>query len=97
MRILLPIDSSPYSQAAVRSVITTFRPSGAEVRVLHAIDPVTAYLTVGMVPQLAADSPQIEAERLKQSQALVAAAAQELRSAGFAASEAVEVGDVLGL
>lgn len=93
MRILLPIDDSPYSQEAIRSVIGTFHPRGAEVRVLHIIEPVTAYLTSGLVPKIAIDNAQIEAERLKQSQALVGSAAQELRNAGFAASEAVERGE----
>jgi nucleotide-binding universal stress UspA family protein len=46
-----------------------------------------------MVPEIVIDNAQIEAERLKQSTALVASAAQSLRSAGFATTEAVEKGD----
>src|SRR5579862_2501327 len=93
MRILLPIDDSPYSREAVRSLVAEFQTRGAEVRVLHVIEPVRAYLTAGMVPEIVIDNAQIEAERLKQSTALVASAAQTLRSAGFATTEAVESGD----
>jgi nucleotide-binding universal stress UspA family protein len=63
------------------------------VRVLHVIEPLWAYLTAGMVPEIVIDNAQIEAERLKQSTALVASTAQKLRNAGFATSEAVERGD----
>ena len=93
MRILLPVDDSPYSQEAVRSLVAEFQTRGAEVRVLHVIEPVRAYLTAGMVPEIAIDNAQIEAERLKQSTALVASTAQKLRNAGFATTEAVERGD----
>ena len=93
MHILLPVDDSPYSQEAVRSLMAEFQTRGAEVRVLHVIEPVWAYLTAGMVPEIVIDSAQIEAERLQQSTALVAGTAQKLRNAGFTASEAVERGD----
>jgi nucleotide-binding universal stress UspA family protein len=79
MRILLPVDNSPCSQEAVRSLIAEFQTRGAEVRVLHVIEPVTAYLTADMVPEIVTDNAQIEAERLKQSTALVANTAQKLR------------------
>ena len=93
MRILLPVDDSPSSQEAVRSLVAEFQTRGAEVRVLHVIEQVRAFLTAGMFPEIAIDNAQIEAERLKQSTALVASTAQKLRNAGFATTEAVEKGD----
>ncbi len=93
MRILLPVDDSPYSQEAVRSLVAEFQTRGAEVRVLHVIEPVRAFLAAGMLPEIAIDSAQIEAERLKQSTALVASTAEKLRNAGFAVTEVVEWGD----
>ena len=93
MRILLPVDDSPYSQEAVRSLVAEFQTRRTEVQVLHVIEPVKAYLTAGMVPEIVIDNAQIEAERLKQSTALVASIAQKLRNAGFATTEAVERGD----
>jgi len=38
MRILLAVDASVYSEAAVNSVIEQFRPANAEVRVYHAVE-----------------------------------------------------------
>jgi nucleotide-binding universal stress UspA family protein len=93
MRILLPVDDSPYSQEAVRSLIAEFQTRDTEVHVLHVIEQVMAYVTAGMVPEIVIDNAQIEAERLKQSTALVASTAQKLRNAGFATTEAVERGD----
>ena len=93
MRILLPVDDSPYSQEAVRALVTQFQTRGAEVRVLHVIEQVRTFLTSGMVPEIAIDNAQIEAERLKESTSLVASTAQKLRNAGFATTEAVERGD----
>jgi nucleotide-binding universal stress UspA family protein len=93
MRILLPVDDSPYSQEAVRSLVAEFHTRGMEVHVLHVIEPVRAYLTAGMIPEIVIDNEQIEVERLKQSTALVATTAQKLRNAGFAATEIVERGD----
>ena len=93
MRILLPVDDSPYSQEAVRSLLAEFQTRGTEVRVLHVIESVAAYLTADMVPEIVVDTAKIEAERLKQSKTLVAETAKKLRDAGFAADEAVETGD----
>jgi nucleotide-binding universal stress UspA family protein len=93
MRILLPVDDSPYSQEAVRSLVAEFQTRGTEVRVLHVIESVAAYLTADMVPEIVVDTAKIEAERLKQSTTLVADTARKLRDAGFATSEAVERGD----
>ena len=93
MRILLPVDNSPCSQEAVRSLMAEFQRRGAEVRVLHVIEPVAAYLTADMVPEIVVDNALIEAERLKQSTTLVANTSQTLRNAGFATTEAVERGD----
>ena len=67
MRILLPVDDSPYSQEAVRSLVVEFQTRGTEVRVLHVIEAVAAYLTADMVPEIVVDTAKIEAERLKQS------------------------------
>lgn len=35
MKILLAIDESPCSRAAIDSVVSTFRPEGSEVKILH--------------------------------------------------------------
>ena len=41
MKILLAIDDSKFSEAAVQAVIARHKLQGLEVRVLHAIEPPT--------------------------------------------------------
>jgi len=93
MKILLPMDDSKYSEEALRTVLTQFEKRGAQVRVLHVIEPVTAFVTAGFVPEFANSHVAIEEDRRKQAKALVALAAQKLRKAGFKATEEIETGD----
>lgn len=44
MKILLAIDGSKFSEAAVRAVITQARPQRDEVRVLYVVDILTNQL-----------------------------------------------------
>lgn len=97
MRILLPVDESPYSEAALNFILTELKPSGSQVRVLCVIEPLTAYMTAGMMPQLATVSVQIERSRREESETLVKAMADKLRGAGFASSTSVDVGDPTGV
>jgi nucleotide-binding universal stress UspA family protein len=93
MKILLPMDESPYSQAALRVIVSQFNKRGAHVRVLHVVEPVAVYVTAGIVPEFVESHPEVERERREQGKALVARTAKKLRQAGFAASEGVEFGD----
>jgi nucleotide-binding universal stress UspA family protein len=93
MKILLPIDDSPYSREALRALVAQFQKRGTQVRVLHVVEPVTAYVTAGMVPEFVESTVAIERERRKQAQTLVAQAAANLQRAGFRASHAVDSGD----
>jgi nucleotide-binding universal stress UspA family protein len=86
MKILLPIDDSSCSQAAINSVIAQFAPTGNEVRVVYADE-----WPKGMSTSLAfAEGPtavsDILADRTKARQrggALLAAAERHLRDARF--------------
>lgn len=93
MRILLPVDSSPYSQEAARSLATEFQTRGVQVDVLNVVEPLMMYMSSGMVPEPVVDTAAIEAERHKQAKALVAATAATLRQAGFEVTESVTGGD----
>src|ERR1700733_7024027 len=93
MKILLPMDESEYSQYALQALIKQFQKAGTEVRVLHVVEPVTAYVTAGLVPELVDTTMQINLERTKQGKELVARTAAKLRGAGFKASETVDSGD----
>ena len=86
MKILLPIDDSKFSEAAVQAVIAHHRLQGLEVRVLHATEP-PALL---MAPEMAEYIPPREPEEVK---ALVARSADVLRSAGVNVTTAIIQGD----
>jgi nucleotide-binding universal stress UspA family protein len=93
MKILLAIDDSRFSQAALRVVAAQFQPKHNQVRVLHVVEEISAYLTASMVPHLVDQAAQIEKDRQRQAKQMVQHAARLLRKTGFQASEAVETGD----
>jgi nucleotide-binding universal stress UspA family protein len=93
MKILLAMDSSKFSQAAARAVARHFQKKGTEVRVLHVVEPVGAYVSVDLIPHLVPAIAKIEEERRGQAQTLVQRAAQQLRKAGFKSSGVVEAGN----
>jgi nucleotide-binding universal stress UspA family protein len=98
MKILLAIDDSKFSEAAVQSVIDRAAKEGAEVRVLHVVEPPSMPLEfvvsaagemAGYMPKL---GPEWEAES-KRAETLVATIAAELRAKGMQATSVVEQGD----
>jgi nucleotide-binding universal stress UspA family protein len=98
MKILLAIDDSPGSEAATRAVIDQFSPQNTEVRVLHAVEPPSAFLKfVVAASEQVAGAPVDLAPELKaaseRAQTLVAKAADELRLQGFKVTSGVEQGD----
>jgi nucleotide-binding universal stress UspA family protein len=93
VKILIAIDGSKYSQAAVRRIIEQMRKDGTEVRVLHVVEPVRAYVSAAMIPHFVPRVAAIEEDRKKEAQELVQGAAEEFRKAGFQASGLVEEGD----
>ena len=93
MKILLPVDQSSYSKEALRFVIKQTQPRSAQVRVLHVIEPITAFLTAGMVPQFVEPADKAIRNRSREARKMVARAAERLRQAGFRTTNAVETGD----
>jgi nucleotide-binding universal stress UspA family protein len=93
MKILLPIDQSSYSQEALRFIIKQLQPRSTQVRVLHVIEPITAFLTPSMIPQLAEPDDHLTMNRSREARQMVARAARTLRQAGFRTTEAIETGD----
>lgn len=84
MRILLAIDDSKFSEAAIETVIEQARPENTEVRVLHVVEPPPLYN-----PAL---EPAWESQR-QHAEKLVAKAAERLRARGLTVAEAAEQGD----
>ena len=89
MRILLAIDDSECSRAAVEAVAD--RTLRKEVRVLHVVPPVKPL--VGELGAQMEDASAWEEAELTQGKALVDEVAQRLRAAHLNVSTAVEQGD----
>jgi hypothetical protein len=76
MKILVAMDDSKFSQAALQAVVSQIRPADVEVRVLHVVAP----LTVSASPQMAAAyAPELQ-DQIKTGHELVDRAAETLRS-----------------
>jgi nucleotide-binding universal stress UspA family protein len=87
MKILLAIDDSKFSEAAVQAVIAHHKLQGLEVRVLHAAEPPIVMMT----PEFAEYIPPTESPEA--ATALVGRAAGALRSAGVNVATAIVQGD----
>lgn len=90
MKILVGMDDSQFSDAALNAIVSQIRPQNTQVRVLHVLQP----LSFAPPPQMAAEyAPELEEEG-KRARALVERAAKTLRAAGFQAETAVVKGDI---
>jgi nucleotide-binding universal stress UspA family protein len=91
MKILLAIDGSKFSEAAVRAVITQARPQRDEVRVLYVVNILTNHL-----PEMVGYYPGIEPARDAQrypAEVSVAKTAAFLRAQGLQVTTSVELGN----
>jgi len=92
MKILLAVDDSKFSDAALQTVIAQIPPQGTDVLVLHVVEPITLASPPHMSPSY---TPELET-RVKEGHGLVEREVQKLRAAGFNAHGAVETGDIRG-
>jgi len=92
MKILLAVDDSKFSEAAVQAVIEQARPQDAEIHVLYVVEPPTLLVGREMGGYDGALESVWEAET-KEAGALVAKVANELRSKGLKVTTSVEQGD----
>lgn len=92
MKILLAIDDSKFSQAAIEVVMAQARPRETEVRVLNVIEPVPVY-SDGHAWGYEPEASQVLGEQRKEAEGLVARASQALRDAGFTVTTAIEEGN----
>jgi len=93
MRVLLALDNSKSSQAALRSIPAEMRTKGIQVRILHVVEEILTYISSEMMPHFVRQAADIEEERRKEARQLVRRAAVALRKSGFEVSEAVDSGD----
>lgn len=92
LKILLAVDDSKYSDAAIHQLIAQTSPRAAEVRVLHVIEPETIYPD-GQTWRYPIPREGVAPERRKEAEGLVVRAAQRFRDAGFSVVTAIDVGD----
>ena len=89
MKILLAVDGSKYSDAAVQALASKIRKEDAEVLVLQVVEPkifsTPPQMAAGYEPELA----EIMKEQFKQAQQTVDRAAAALKAAGFNAKTRV--------
>jgi len=90
MKILLAIDDSKFSQAAIEAVIAQANPRDTEVRVLHVLEPIYTHgYNLGYIPE----ASQILEEERENAKGLLARASQKLRDKGFTVTTALEEGN----
>jgi nucleotide-binding universal stress UspA family protein len=97
MNLLLAIDGSSCSDAAVRAVIEQFRPDTTVVRVLHVIDwsqDLPSSLDFVEGPAAARSVLRARHEESRRSEALLARAAEQLERAHFSVTARSVHGEV---
>ena len=92
MKILLAIDDSEFSEAAIESVIRQATPQETEVRLLHVIEPIPIYPD-GQAWRYGPEASQVLEEQRKEAEGLVARASQTLREKNFNVMTAIEEGN----
>ena len=90
MKILVAIDNSKYSEAAINGVANYFKPQATEIRILHVLTPIV----LSALPQMSRGyAPELE-EQAKEARAFVDKYAQKLRADGYTVDALVESGEV---
>lgn len=92
MKILLAIDDSKFSQAAVQSVVGRGWLPGTEVKVLHVIEPPSLLLgreMTGYDPEF----EELWKARREEAKSLVEKAEEKLRKSGLSVTPALVEGD----
>jgi nucleotide-binding universal stress UspA family protein len=91
MKILLAIDGSEFSEAALRAVIAQTKPKGVEVHVLHVIEPVPLFVA-GKYGVAVTDAESLRRTRRGHAERFVLRAVEALRKAGIKAAPVVAEG-----
>ena len=92
MKILLAIDDSKFSEAAIEAVIRQAIPQETEVKVLQVIEPIPIYPD-GQAWGYGPEASQVLDEQRKEAEGLVTRAGQTLREKNFKVMTAIEEGN----
>jgi nucleotide-binding universal stress UspA family protein len=93
MKILLPVDASPYSAEAVRAVSKRPWPSGTKVRVLSAVEIVGLPPMGPLMYDVGGSLTELQQQRTKEATQLTERVAHSLAASGLATETAVHDGD----
>ena len=96
MKILLAVDESAFSDAAIQMVSRQFRPDSAEVRVFHSVEWINALpmsFRFGEGPTYDKDVVSLRDTAFQEGEQLVARAAERLQAAGFRTATTIADGD----
>jgi len=83
MRVLLAIDDSPFSAAAVRALATQVHPKGTQILIVRALEPLVHTVIPRMEPIYSEELSAQLAEDRKEVVESTTQVADELRRAGF--------------
>lgn len=93
MKILLAMDDSPFSEAALQAVIERFKPQGAEVRVITVVDLLNYFANEKAAKAYLPEIDELRRDRLKQAEKMLQRAAHLLEAAGFKTSTGISEGN----
>ena len=82
-KILLAIDDSKFSEAAIETLVAQNNPSKTTVRVLHVVEPLETPYYPDLAPPYPASLDDIRTIRLKAGRELVARATEKVRASGL--------------
>jgi universal stress protein A len=94
MKILLAVSQSEASEAAVKFLMHQMALPGAEVRLLHVLDPYPERLAQRMGSYDKPDFTSARRKQLELAKNLLHKATEELSSAGFIVTSSTQEGDV---
>jgi nucleotide-binding universal stress UspA family protein len=94
LKILMAVDGSKFSKAAVAFVQRLCPPDNAEIRVLYVVEPLDRSFYPELGPPFPASMADIERSRLADGEKVVDKVVQELQRAGYAVRGDVASGHV---
>ena len=94
MKVLLAVDDSKFSEAAIRMLIAQNRSGKAAVRVLHVVEPIETPYYPDLEPPYPISLGDIQKGRLQAGRELAARVTEKLRAAGVQAASVVRQGHI---
>ena len=94
MKVLLAIDDSIFSEAAIRMLVAQNQPGKVTVRVLHVVEPLETPYYPDLTPPYPISLNDIRKKRMNAGRELAARAAETVRAAGYKVESAVRLGHV---